>query len=289
VIHTCTVASCGRPTQDMLCAKCVHDLTATLRKFVHGPDRVRTWTDGAGAGHTVTERTPGLVEELQITLTRQHVLSRGSEIRQKAPETALMFHQAASDAAWEVDNTIATWARDLATLNPHLTLTATTTVGAAQWMTRFPNLLAAHPAAGEMLDELASIAVKAERVIDTGPDRVFLGKCGTIIEGKRCTADLHGVQDKPWVYCRECSTKHDALERWTDLQAKVRDSLATAAEIAEASQRFFGHMVNVKTVRTWARRGVIDTCGHNRNDEPLHRVDEVLKVAATRGGLQAAA
>jgi hypothetical protein len=66
------------------------------------------------------------------------------------------------------------------------------------------------------------------------------------------------------------------------LQARVRDSLATAAEIAGGAGVWNGRQLNAKTIRTWAERGVIVTYGHNADGVAMHHVGEVFAVAADR-------
>jgi hypothetical protein len=278
-IHHCATG-CGRPTQDMLCSTCLTHLVTDLRQLATGGvARVRRHQRVDGSEYEVTESRPGLIEELQITITRQDVL--GSPLLGgRSPEQALLFHEAASEVSWILRNTISTWARDVAETYAHLTLSATTTTEAAGWLANLPTLLAEHPAAGELHDEITSVVREVRRVIDRSAERIYLGKCGSTIDEQVCDDDLYGIVDRDTAHCRTCGTEYDAHTRWLDIQDRVRGSLATAAEIAGAAARMYGRMLKIKTIRTWAFRGVIETHGRNERDEPLHLVGQVLDQAA---------
>lgn len=261
----CTVANCGRPATEVICPACVADLVTALRELAFS-------VNGNGA------RRPGLLADLQDAVTRQAKLGN-THGKSTSTEPPLPFHIAASELAWEARNTIGTWARDFAEIHTHLLTSWTSETEAAEWMARFPALLAMHPAADEMLDEVTDVAARVRRMVDSAPDRRYLGRCGVVTEGVECTDSLFGAIHRDTVLCHTCGSEHDAHARWSQIQDRVRGYLATASEIAELIAPLFGARVNVNTVRTWALRGRIATRGHNAGAVPLHLVGEVLDTA----------
>lgn len=265
----CVVPRCGRPTSDFLCAGCVTELVTALRELAFGLCN--------------QQPRPGLLADLQDVVTRMTVgTTEKGHSQTKAAEQPMPFHAAASELTWVADNTITAWARDFSETNRHLHPTWSTTVQAAEWMATYPNLLALHPAARELHDEITHLVGEVRRIVDRAPDKIYLGVCGMELDDVVCTDRLYGVVDRDTVRCRTCGTTHDAHQRWREVQDRVRHSLATAAEISGALAKLYGRQINVKTVRTWANRGVIDTYGRNRHGEPLHKVGQVLDTAARR-------
>lgn len=301
--HECTVPRCGRATNDFLCPGCLAEVVTALRQLAFAtvsgdpqPHLVGAWRyDHVGPGHdresfTVDYRRPGLIVDLQDLVTKQVRLGRSSTSTSKGRSFPLAFHPAASELAWVVDNTVSTWARDFAESNPHLTFTPTTTIEAAEWIARFPALIALHPAAAEMHSEITSLTDRVRSMVDTVTDKVVMGACGALIGEERCTeivygrADEHGRPDpeQRYVQCRVCGTTYHADVRRAQMQAYVRAMKTTAADIAQSVGTWFGQAINVKTIRTWANRGKIQPRGFDEDGQALYQVGDVLDYAATR-------
>jgi hypothetical protein len=265
----CSVVSCGRPTQDMLCSLCLKDLTGALHLLVH---------DGADVKGN---RRPGLLEELQVTVTRQDQLVSPMDKTSASAESALAFHAAASEVSWVADNTVTTWARDMAETYPHLSLTATTTVQAAEWLANLPSLLAVHPAASEILNEVTSLVIRIKQIIDIAAPRFFVGQCGHSDEHGTCTVELYAREDKNSVHCPQCQTEYSVDERRLMMLAVLNDQLATAVEIAPAMQRLTGREAKVDTIRSWKHNKKLFPHGHTASGQPLYRIGDVIELLMT--------
>lgn len=274
--NLCVVDRCGRPATEMLCSGCTAELVTALRELATGGKDMRG------------RIRQGLLDDLNDAVTRQTRAGNGSAKR-ASDEQPLPFGVQASALMWDAKNTVGTWARDLAESNPHLRPDYSTVSQAAAWMGRFPALLAMHPAAQEMHDEIGDLERRVRRMVDRAPDKRYLGLCGAVLEGVKCKDSLFAAIYQESVSCRTCGTEHDAYARWAQVQDRVRGYLATAAEIAELIAPMFGRRINVKTIRTWADRGHILTRGRSAEDEPMHLVGEVLDVAEARVGLRATA
>lgn len=301
--HECTVDRCGNPTNDFLCSGCVAEVVTALRQLAFAtvsgdpqPHLVGVWRyDHVGPSRdrepfTVDYRRPGLIADLQDLVTKQVRLAPGGGPAPKGRSFPLPFHPDASELAWVVDNTVSTWARDFAESNPHLTFTAATTAEAAEWIARFPALIALHPAAAELHSEVTSLTDRVRTTVDTLSSKVVMGACGAMLEGERCTEIVYGRADdngrpdpqQRYVQCRVCGSTYHADVRRHQMQQYVRAMKATASEIAQSVGTWFGQAINVKTVRTWANRGKILPKDSTDDGQPLYQVGDVLDYAATR-------
>ncbi|WP_116051697.1 hypothetical protein [Amycolatopsis palatopharyngis] len=257
----------------MLCTTCLTEVVTDLRQIVHG-GILRTREHARG---NVDDYRPGLYEELVTTLARQHQF--GTPMKTSGgSDQPVMFHKAASEAKWMLENTISTWARDFAETYTHLTLTATTTVEAAGWMADFAGLLADHPAAGELHDEITSAVRTVRRVIDRPADKVYLGQCGYEVGGEVCPEDLYCTPEQTWVHCPTCGSDWDTQARRKRLLEVAEDQLDTATNISRALSRL-ARPVSAAAIRGYAHRGKLTPHPPRHDDprkDPLYRIGDVL-------------
>jgi hypothetical protein len=102
---------------------------------------------------------------------------------------------------------------------------------------------------------------------------VYCGPCPD------CGADLYARPERAIVGCRECEARHDVEALRAELLDVVRDSLATAAEIARALPCLLGRDLSANTVRTWARAGKITRRKPDEQGRPRYLVGEVIDLA----------
>lgn len=245
---------CGRPTQDMLCADCLGRLRADLR---HLPD---------------------LYAELVVTLTRQDRLTGQGDRTTGQSETVLPYKPAASEVRWAADNVVSTWARDVAETYPHRPLTATSTPEAAEWLVGVSGLLAEHPAAGELYDEITDSVAQMRRAIDRPGEQIALGECGA--EGGTCDERLYSPPQRGVVRCPACGSEWDVRQRSEQLARQLDDQLDTAATIARALVQV-GISVTSAMIRGYAHRETIRQYGPHPLDtmaRPRYRVGDVLDI-----------
>lgn len=259
--RTCATG-CGRPTETMLCADCVRQLVADLRALVDGG------RDASGALRA------GLLAELDTTAARQHVLGDPVGVRSRAAETPLPYHPAAVELRWTVDNTVTTWARDVAETNGHVAAW-TSVADAAAWLARRHRELARHPAADELADEIGHVVTQVRAVIDRPRERVYLGPCET------CGADLYALPQASVVDCR-CGERVDVRERRDWLLDVVEQRLATASEISRALPTLVNAPVTASMVRGYAKRGRIMAQGTDQRGMPLYRIGDVIALVTRR-------
>lgn len=260
---------CGRPTQDMLCSGCLTKLTTDLRQLVH------------------CGKMPGLYEELMVTLTRQDQLTGQGDRTTGQGETPLPYKPSASEVRWALDNTVSTWARDIAETYPHRPLTATSTVEAAEWMADGAGLLAEHPAAGELFDEVTDAIAQVRRVIDRLSEGVYLGRCGSMFEGVQCPDDVYAHPGRDIAQCGTCGATHDVEHRRQSMLGELEDHLDTSLRVAQMVSAL-GVSVSDATIRKWVERRKLRPVQHappkypGGQRRPLYRVGDVVAVAAGR-------
>lgn len=255
------VTGCGRPTRDMLCGSCAVELLGALRELL---DR-----DGS----------PGLITELETTLSRQHVMSSGNGVAAPSAETPMPFHESASEVRWVLANTISTWARDLHECNPHLRAPAGTTVDAATWMVGLPGLLALHPAADELHDEITHVVARIRRVIDLPPDRIYAGPCDARIDGERCPDHLYARPGHRRVQCGSCATEHDVEERRNWMISYAVDLRVTATVALGWARVLLDKTIPRGTWDSWVSRGRIVPHGTDGKGHPVFRFGDVQDLA----------
>ena len=276
----CTTARCIRPTQTVICGDCLAELVTALRQLAHGP--------------TVDGRPrPGLLADLEDSITRQVKRGTGSGGGGRLSEKPVPFHEAASQLGHAVRNTLTTWARVMLDLNPHLRITDTTSAGIAGWLSRLPSILAMLPGAGDMVAEATALARQVRAMVDRAPDRVYLGICSAIDQGSgaECPEDVYGLPGRATVKCRTCGTEHDMADRRETIKNAVDDQLATAMEISRAMPTWYGTEISANTIRWWAHIGKLDKHPHHPHDvreRPRYRIGDVIELAMAREGGSAA-
>lgn len=91
---------------------------------------------------------------------------------------------------------------------------------------------------------------------------------------RTCEGDVYGRPGADKGRCKTCGAQVSQDERRAWLDDTVRQYAYTAREIADA------YRINVKTIRSWADRGLLAEHGRDRDGRPLHNLGEVLELAA---------
>jgi hypothetical protein len=162
---------------------------------------------------------------------------------------------------------------------------------AAVWLTEHLEWMRHRPEVDEFLADVDA-AVRVMRGLVRGPsEQRYLGPCGALVvenyertetEGwidesgimRTCDGDVYGRAGGDKGTCRTCGAQVEQNERRAWLDEVRRDWLFTARDIAEAYE------INVKTIRSWHNRGHLAAHGHDPEGAPLHKIGEVLDLAA---------
>ena len=261
-------ARCGRPTDDSgsVCRSCAERLHAALS--------------------TVEE----LDDELRIATTRRARLGDVVAVSTTGPPP-LPYNTASSEATQVLRDTLQAWVHEVSQHTGHA-CPSDSLPELARWLQARINTCRAHPDAAALLDEITHAITYAWRVIDKPAGKIYLGECGGGDNGQ-CQQDLYARADpsRPGrldprqgvVRCPTCGTQWHPDRRREWLVAQVRGSLATARDIAAAALVIAGTQISIKTVRSWAGRGMITTYPPHPKGGPVrHEVGEVLDRATRR-------
>lgn len=253
------VTGCGRHSAESLCTACWGQLDAALRSVA--------W----------------LVDELQITITRQAVTGGSVGVAARAAETPVPVNVEASGRGDHLHGILFSWMRCLWEdygIGPIEKVR--TTAGLADWLQAHAEWCRRHPAAFDLYDEIMRAVHQCRQIIDRRPDRIYLAPCGAeLADFSLCPADLYGVEGQAIVRCRSCGTRWDLTERRDWMLAQVEDRTANSVQLSGLLASM-GVEVASSTIRTWYSAGKLGVADHDHRGRPLYRVGDVLEIMAQR-------
>ena len=272
-------AVCAAPTADgaQLCRTDTDHLRTRLQSLLP------RWEERNGR----PEYIPGIVEELDVTTTRQARTALNMD-GGRSPETPLAWNENASARAFELNATLNGWSldtsklaedeRDLLILVHH-----SDTTGLAEWLIRNLSTLRQHAEAGQAFDEITNSIREAFRAIDRATNPVPFGECGRVFEeGTVCRAILYGALDRSRVSCRDCGGSYDTRDRLEWMLQYLRGMLATLPELV-AHASLAGKRTTEDKLRLMIGRGRFLPVGTTPNGLPIYRVAEALKALDEKG------
>lgn len=248
---TLTLCTCGKPTGEAayLCGDCKATLWRALGDI------------------------PALVDELDITLTKQRRFTSQTGAVRASSEPALPYDIGASNVLHELRNELVGLVR--VCMDSHIEsrdyrdrLPDDTCEAMSRWLMWRIDGITAQPYAADTL-RLVRIVDRAEHVILGPPPKTFAGPCDD------CGRDLYAQKGKPVVTCHACGLHYDIETRRRWLLSVVDDRLATATEIARALTSL-ELPVTAERIRQWKHRDRIDVRAHDKLDRPLFRVGDVV-------------
>ena len=269
---------CSSPTGDggRLCRTHTDDLHRDLQSLLpHWENR-----DGR------RERVRGLVEELEVTITRQARITSERHGGRSA-EHPLPWNLHASEKASDLNTTVNAWALDTSRLGEderdqlaehHHSDTA----AVAAWLTRNLHTLRHHQEAGQAYDELTNAIREARRAVDRPLERVFAGQCLEEHEdGRVCREDLYAAPGKAHATCRVCGARHDMAARREWMLSCIEDQVAYSGLLAGLVSNL-GVQIGSSTIRRYASAGRIHAISVDAKRRPLYRIGDVLDVFLKR-------
>lgn len=248
------------------------------------------------------EDLPGLVEDLELTVTRQ---TAGAALARRAGgETALPF-----DDSERVQRA----RRDVTVLDEWADLIAGSRARAAS-LTMAGR---ARRSARALLDRLAWFEVDEQapdaalamvqirdslrRAVDRPASRVFAGLCGAeivalvldvdqvadvitpAIEVSTCAGEVYAEPGDPLAICAACGGGHHVAERRQLTLAAIEDELLPLAEILAAVPVLTGRNPDRATVRQWRARRRLVPASTTPAGVDLYRGGDVLRLVVDEG------
>lgn len=185
----CTTG-CGRPSERELCEHCLWTLEQALAEL------------------------PALLDELSTTLSRQAVMTERSDGGRSA-ETPVPFHVEASAKLDDLRVFLVGWVRAIAEDNGD-DLPADSLRAMGRWLMARLDIIAQHPAADDIWDEIVSATREAWRIVDRAANRTRfqVGPCPEVAEedGAACPGEVWAFiptheASAARLECRSCGTR----------------------------------------------------------------------------------
>lgn len=216
-----------------------------------------------------------VVEELDVTLTRQSQFGSKYETG-KSTETPVVFHETASEIAYELHGTVSVWVNEVCTQRGLEFPGVDRTARMARWLWQHVIDLALIEEAETALDEIRHALKRAEHVVDRPLGRIYVGPCGTDSDAGRCAADLYATPLKAEVQCKICGATHEVEKRREALRQEVRGLLGTAVELSRMLPWILDSPVRENTIRQWAKRKRLVAHTVDGTGRPMYRVGDVI-------------
>lgn len=249
-----TCSACTKPTDLRLCSSCMGQLVADLKSLAPHWER-RT-------GQLV--RIPGLIEDLEVTLTRQARIGERSGPR--SSEVPLPYHSAASVDLETLRDGLHLWCKTVAEHRGVTVDAELEPVALSKWLLRWAGEVARLDTADELHGDVSAMIRAARRTVDLPPERKFVGPCNGVqatTETEGCGADLY-IHVRPGqlpehVTCAttDCAAKYPMQSRRAWLLEQAVDRLLTAAELSRAIRELIpGKPISPNLISQWASRGL---------------------------------
>lgn len=187
--------------------------------------------------HADLQAVEGWLDELDVEATKRVRKGGGPRARAVGAERPLPVNLAAADLASQISLHLSA---TIEILSHGQAESMPDTAARIGWLLRHEASVGLHQAGGALAWRLRQLTVKAARLCDRPPERIYVGTCPC---GERLMAA------GPVVTCRGCGTPYDADEAGRALLASVADQWMTVDEIATLLGRARG------TVWSWADRG----------------------------------
>lgn len=232
--------------------------------------------------HTLLSQLPGILDELDVALTRQAKLRpvKGAAV-QDAVE--LPFNLSAAEAARDIRTLLLPWVRavHLGTGVAYQPRTSTAALARGLWNWR--QWLGRHHEADRLLAGLQYTVGSVRAIIDTRVEKVFVGSCRSVFnsEGERqpvCPEHMYAPARNTEFTCARCGTKHDVKNRQQQAIAAAENRVLPPQTIARALTRN-GQALSVERLYNWSKRGLLKPAALDPTTKrKLYRVGDVLDV-----------
>jgi hypothetical protein len=249
VTLTTPLCACGQPSPDArLCRTCSRELKSAL------------------------QFAASIAADLDDAVAR--LLRRGGGgPRASGHEVPLPLDLGASDAKYELRNTLSGWIRVIFETRPDAVRVwpPDTVAGMARWLAERLDVIRQHEAATEMHDEITEAVARARAIVDRQPDKIGAGACDL------CGAQMWADGDSDSAVCERCEAVIvTGVRDRRRAMAAAADVLGSAGEISGALAKI-GIQVPRGTITSWASRGRLAA-----RPGGVYAMSEVLALASAR-------
>lgn len=255
-----TTCKCGRPTREYrsFCDACEGELSKALGDI------------------------PWLDEELEVTITKRKGIDyrrvgggKGGKREQPSPP-----EWTSSNARAHLKGVLVAWVRfcldeQVRNQSPHQGAPEDDLTAISRWLMWRVDGLSLHDIGAEAVEEIVSAVAHCHRLIDSPPQRQYLGVCDQCDDGR-----LYARPGGRWARCNACDAATEADAIRDRLLGELDDRLCTAAEIAHLST-YLGLKADRTQVRKrinqWHKRERI-TAEHAFAPDPVFRFGIVWRL-----------
>jgi hypothetical protein len=223
-----------------------------------------------------------LLDELDTALTRQ-VKKRPGRGTGASDGLPLPYDERASEAGRELRDLLKSWAGNVAEAIAdegrfvQLPTPATARSLSAWFMHHVHWIATRFTAADDLYTELMAAANNARMVIDINPATVYVGPCGSVIDGVECVQILYTPENTPTAHCRICGTTWDVAERNLGVFAQA-EHVAQDATTLTRSFAIQGIALDTQRIKRWAARGHLTPAGTNVRGKRVYVVAHVARL-----------
>lgn len=207
--------------------------------------------------HGLLAEAPHIAAELAVEVAKLSRKGRQPSGHVKRTEQPLPYSPHASAALDRLRSELVSAVRIVA-LGDATAYPADTVPAMAEWLTRMEGAVMLRPEGGEIITGLAAAIRRGRAIIDTPPERRFVGDCpcGDAEDRSRLLA----IVGREYVRCPRCGTTYRVAECIAQLEDAMRDRLVTPKEVELVTSG----RIKWARVRQWISRGLIAQHPDNR-------------------------
>lgn len=207
--------------------------------------------------HGLLAEAPHIAAELAVEVAKLSRKGRQPSGHVRRTEQPLPYSPHASAALDRLRSELVGAVRIVA-LGDTTVYPADTVPAMAEWLTRMEGAVMLRPEGGEIITGLAAAIRRGRAIIDTPPERRFVGDCpcGDAEDRSRLLA----IVGREYVRCPRCGTTYRVAECIAQLEDAMRDRLVTPKEVELVTSG----RIKWARVRQWISRGLIAQHPDNR-------------------------
>jgi hypothetical protein len=214
---------------------------------------------------TVLAGIPGLLADLDVTLTRAHRFVVGTPVGRTRPGSRLPYHVAASDAIDRLEVVLKVFTAKIGVGRSD----APADPGEqARWLHRIlPGIPGDHPALEGIELAVTAAVADAFAIVDRPVDHIYLGLC------VECGRALYTAPEHRRAVCA-CGVEVEVAQRRDSMLEQARYRFGTASELARLLPWFAGMPITAAAVTKAGERGKIPRI--TAGGRVLYRVGDVV-------------
>jgi hypothetical protein len=229
---------------------------------------------------TTLHRLPGLVHDLEITITKQDKMGGSVGSSGQGGAKPLILNVDAAEVLRSLRATLLTWThavyRDTGDTPASFAIRDMTKL-----LSDTLNQRVTKQPVGALYTDILHAARCATRAVDLPPTTAglqYAGPCGAVFPNDVvCSHQLWARPREENIVCARCGTEWNVPDRRDGALEAAEEILATADSISRALTAQ-GMSVTAQMIYHWKHRGKLKAAGTNKANQPVYRVGDVLDI-----------